>query len=112
MILLVLAVFLFLVGLYGVATKRNLIKITIGLCIMEYAIFLMLALIGYRTDGSPPIVVETIRRADFVDPLPQAMVLTAIVIGLATTALQLSIALRIYHKYGTFDISEIRKLKG
>jgi multicomponent Na+:H+ antiporter subunit C len=112
MILFLLAVFLFLVGLYGVGTKRNLIKITIGLSIMEYATFLMLALIGYRSDGNPPIVVQSIRGAEFVDPLPQALVLTAIVIGLATTALQLSIALRIYHRYGTFDISEIKKLKG
>ncbi|MCX6348536.1 MAG: NADH-quinone oxidoreductase subunit K [Candidatus Aureabacteria bacterium] len=47
-----------------------------------------------------------------VDPLPQALVLTAIVIGLATTALIAAIAIRLYEKYGTFDITEIRKLKG
>jgi multisubunit Na+/H+ antiporter MnhC subunit len=112
MILFLLAVVLFLVGLYGVTTKRNLIKIAIGLTIMEYATFLILALIGYRQDAAPPIVVEKMRAAAFVDALPQALVLTAIVIGLGTTALLLSLALRLYHKYGTFDISEIRKLKG
>jgi multicomponent Na+:H+ antiporter subunit C len=47
-----------------------------------------------------------------VDPLPQALVLTSIVIGLGVTALVISIALRIYEKYGTFDITKIRKLKG
>jgi multicomponent Na+:H+ antiporter subunit C len=107
-----LAIFLFLVGLYGVATKRNLIKIVVGLTIMEYATFLILTLIGYREGGKPPIVVEHIGQAKLVDALPQALVLTAIVIGLATTALLLSIAARIYHKYGTFDVAEIRKLKG
>lgn len=112
MILLLLAIFLFLVGLYGTATKRNLIKVVIGLSIMEYATFLILALIGYREQGKPPIVVEKIKEAAYVDALPQALVLTAIVIGLATTALLLSIALRIYHKYGTFDVNEIKKLKG
>jgi len=112
MILLFLAIFLFLVGLYGVATKRNLIKIVIGLTIMEYATFLILALIGYRRGAAPPIVLAKMGEATFVDALPQALVLTAIVIGLATTALLLSIALRIYHKYGTFDVSKIRKLKG
>jgi len=112
MILFLLAIFLFLVGLYGVATKRNLIKIVIGLSIMEYATFLLLALIGYRDAGRPPIVVQGTPEGSFVDALPQALVLTAIVIGLATTALLLSIALRIHHKYGTFDVNEIRKLKG
>jgi multisubunit Na+/H+ antiporter MnhC subunit len=112
MIPLLLAIFLFLIGLYGVAVKRNLIKIVIGLSIMEYATFLILALIGYREGGRPPILVKGIQEKTLVDPLPQALVLTAIVIGLATTALLLSIAVRIYHKYGTFDVNEIRKLKG
>ena len=112
MILFLLAMLLFLVGLYGVVTKRNLIKIVIGLSIMEYATFLMLALIGYREGGKPPILVPDTGKEMLVDALPQALVLTAIVIGLATTALLLSIALRIYHKYGTFDVNEIRKLKG
>lgn len=112
MILMLLAIFLFLVGLYGVATKRNLIKIAVGLTIMEHATFLILALIGFRRGGVPPILVEKMGQPVFVDPLPQALVLTAIVIGLGTTALLLSIALRIYHKYGTFDISKIKKLKG
>jgi len=110
--ILLLAILLFLVGLYGVATKRNLIKMVIGLTIMEYATFLILALIGYREGGRPPIVPEGMDQPTFVDALPQALVLTAIVIGLATTALLLSIALRIYHKYGTFDVRKLRKLKG
>jgi multicomponent Na+:H+ antiporter subunit C len=47
-----------------------------------------------------------------VDPIPQALVLTSIVIGLGVTALVISIAIRIYEKYGTFDITKIKRLKG
>ncbi|MDH5662655.1 MAG: sodium:proton antiporter, partial [Elusimicrobiota bacterium] len=49
---------------------------------------------------------------NMVDPLPQALILTAIVIGLAVTVLIVSIAVRIYEKYGTFDITKIRRLRG
>ena len=103
---------LFLVGLYGVLTRRNLVKIAISLSIMEFAIFLLLVLIGYADQGEAPIVVPDAPAAVYVDPLPQAMVLTAIVIGLATTAMLMAIAIRLYRKYGTFDIREIRNLRG
>ena len=112
MIFYVLSALLFLIGLYGVLVKRNLIKIIIGLCIMEYAVNLFLVVIGYRWGGTAPIITKGFENAYFVDPLPQALVLTAIVIGLATTALLIAIAVRIYNKYGTFDIREIRRLKG
>jgi len=108
----ILAVLLFLIGLYGVLTKRNLIKIAIGLAIMEYSVNLFLILIGYIKGGKAPIISRGMEKGLFVDPLPQAMVLTAIVIGLATTALLLAIAIRLYKKYGTFDIREIKNLKG
>ena len=112
MIVYILTIFLFLVGLYGVLSKRNLIKIVIGLAIMEYSVNLFLILVGYVRGGTAPIISADEPGKLFVDPLPQAMVLTAIVIGLATTALLLAIAIRIYKKYGTFDIREIKNLKG
>jgi multicomponent Na+:H+ antiporter subunit C len=112
MILFILAVFLFLIGVYGVVAKRNLIKIVIGIALMEYSVNLFLILVGYVKGGTAPILTEGMTKDLFVDPLPQAMVLTAIVIGLATTALLLAIAIRIYKKYGTFDIREIKNLKG
>jgi len=112
MIEFVLAAVLFAIGLYGVIVKRNLIKIIISLMIMEYAINLFLALIGYRTGGGPPIVETGVQHAVYVDPLPQALVLTAIVIGLGTTALLVSFAVRIFEKYDTFDVRKIRKLRG
>jgi multicomponent Na+:H+ antiporter subunit C len=114
---------LFMIGLYCAVVKKNLVKIVIGLAIMEYAVNLFLIMLGYRAGGTAPIVgrgdlaagVEHV-TAQFVsrsvDPLPQALVLTAIVISLGSLALLISMCIRLYDKYGTFDITEIRRLRG
>jgi len=107
-----LCLILFLVGVYCILVKRNLIKIIIGLGIMEYAINLFFILVGYKMKGRAPILAEDQVIKNMVDPLPQALVLTSIVIGLAVTALIASMAIRLYEKYGTADISQIRRLKG
>jgi multisubunit Na+/H+ antiporter MnhC subunit len=103
---------LFLVGLYGVITRRNLVKIAISMSVMEFSTFLFLALVGYIEGGVAPIVDPADPAKIYVDPLPQALVLTAIVIGLATTAMLMAVIIRIYRKYGTFDIREIKNLRG
>ena len=103
---------LFLIGLYGVVTRRNLVKIAISLSIMEFSTFLFFALLGYIEGGVAPIVNPAEPNKIYVDPLPQALVLTAIVIGLATTALLMAVIIRLYRKYGTFDIREIKNLNG
>ena len=108
----ILAMILFGVGLYGLLAKKNLIKIIIGLTIMENAVNLFLILLGYRMNGRAPILDPDQKITNMVDPLPQALVLTSIVIGLATTALLVAVAIRIYQKYHTFDITQIRKLRG
>ena len=107
-----LTLILFCVGIYCVVRKRNVIKLIIGVIIMEYAVNLFFILTGYRMEGRSPIYSVKEDILNMVDPLPQALVLTAIVIGLASTALLVGIAMRIYEKYGTFDITEIRRLKG
>lgn len=107
-----LCLVLFAVGIYCILRKRNLIKIIIGIMISEYSVNLYFALVGYRMEGRSPIFSPDQDIINMVDPLPQALVLTAIVIGLAVTALTVAIALRIYEKYGTFDITKIRKLHG
>lgn len=107
-----LSLALFAIGIYCVLRKRNIIKIIIGIMIVEYAVNLFFALVGYRMDGRAPIFSPHESIVNMVDPLPQALVLTAIVIGLAVTAMMVAIAIRIYEKYGTFDITKIRKLRG
>lgn len=112
MITYVMCFILFLVGLYGVITRRKLVKIAVSLSIMEISTFLFFALIGYIDKGVAPIVDPSDPIKVYVDPLPQALVLTAIVIGLATTSLLMAVIIRLYRKYGTFDIREIKNLRG
>ena len=112
MIIYLLCLALFMVGIYCILRKRNIIKIIIGLIITEYAANLFFILIGYRMEGRAPILDEDMLILNMVDPLPQALILTTIVIGLAVTALTVAIAIRLYEKYGTFDITKIRKLRG
>jgi len=112
MTLYLLCLILFCVGLYGVLRKRNIVKMIIGLGIIEYSMNLFFVLLGYRNQGRAPIEAQAQDILNMVDPLPQALVLTSIVIGLGITALVISIAIRIYDKYGTFDITKIKKLRG
>ncbi len=105
---------LFLVGVFGLLTRRNLVKLIISVAVIEAAVNLFLVLAGYRREGIAPIMTEQHHRAEefaarAVDPFPQAMVLTSIVIGLSLLALLVGISLRLYHIYGTYDLSEIRK---
>lgn len=105
-----------LIGLYGVCCKKNIVKIILGFIIMEYAVNLFLILLGYREGGIPPILDKSMTAGELaekaVDPLPQALVLTSIVIGLGVLALMVAIGIRLYERYGTFDITEMKKLKG
>jgi len=97
------------IGLLIALTRRNLIKIIIGLDLMETGVNMFLISIGYRRGGTAPIFDIPLAKA--VDPVPQALVLTAIVIGVAVTALALTFAVRIHEKYGTLDIGKLRKMK-
>jgi multisubunit Na+/H+ antiporter MnhC subunit len=107
-----LCLVLFCVGIYGVLSKRNIIRMILGLIIAEHAVNLFFILVGYRSNGRAPILSADASIVQMVDPLPQALVLTAIVIGLATTALLVALAMRLYGKYGTYDVARIRELRG
>ena len=115
MIIYAAAVGVIVVGLYCIAIKDNLIKKLLGMSIMTNGIHVLLIAIGYRHDGIMPIIQDL----DFnrfsmaaVDPLPQALVLTSIVISFSVLAVGLSIAILIYRKYGTLDSRRIRRLNG
>ncbi|MFA5389232.1 MAG: sodium:proton antiporter [Candidatus Omnitrophota bacterium] len=112
MTLYLLCMVLFCIGLYGVLRKRNIVKIIIGIAIMSYSVNLFLVLLGYRFHGRAPIDAHDQTITNMVDPIPQAIVMTSIVVGLAMMALLIAISIRIYEKYGTFDITKIKKLKG
>ncbi len=111
-----LLVMLLAVGLYGIFAKRNLLKKIIGVVILEHAVNLFLILIGYRESGIPPILLTTAEREQFlrssVDPLPQALVLTSIVIGLGLVMLMAALSLRVRQRYGTLDTGALNRLRG
>jgi len=106
------AISLILIGLYAVLVKKNVLKMLIGLSIMETGVNLLLISVGYISGRSAPILSEGIGPNQAVDPIPQALVLTAIVIGVATTAMALSVAIILHEKYGTLNVEEIRRLRG
>jgi multicomponent Na+:H+ antiporter subunit C len=100
---------LILIGLYIILVKRNLIKVIIGLGILDTGVNLFLISVGYITKGTAPIFSESdIEAENMVDPIPQALVLTAIVIGVAVLALALSLAIRLYQHYGTLNLRKIK----
>ncbi len=112
MIFYISGILLILIGMYAVLTKKNIIKIIIGLSIVDSGINLLLIAIGYVNDGTAPIFSnETLKAVDMVDPVPQALVLTAIVIGLGVTAVALALVIRLYDHHKTLNINKIRKLK-
>ena len=106
---------LVLIGLYAMLFKRNLIKIAIGLTILESGVNLFLITLGYRKEGVAPIYTNLPSGIDVPDkmvlPVPKALTLTSIVIGVAVLALVLSITMMIYRHYGTLDSRKVRRLK-
>ncbi len=112
----VLCFVLLAVGLFAALTQRNIIKIIMGVAIIDVAVNMFFIICGLRKDPMTPILTRGISEAEYleraVDPFPQAMVLTSIVIGLGVLALLVAMALRLYGRYGTYDITEMRKLRG
>jgi len=102
---------LILIGLYAILVKRNILKMLVGLSIMETGVNVLLISVGYVSGKSAPILSEGITPDKAVDPIPQALVLTAIVIGVATTAMALSVVINLYEKYKTLNVEEIRRLR-
>lgn len=106
---------LIIIGLWGMLTQRNIIRIIIGFSLMDTGIHMVMVSIGYITGGTAPIINEAVPLADavnrVVDPVPSALVLTAIVIGLGVTAVMLSFALRIHKARKTLMIDELTESK-
>lgn len=106
---------LILVGLWGMLTQKNLIKIIIGFSIIDTGIHLVMVSIGYLRGRTAPILDEAVPAAEaaarVVDPIPSALVLTAIVIGLAVTALMLVYAVQLHDRRGSLEIDDFKELK-
>jgi multisubunit Na+/H+ antiporter MnhC subunit len=101
------AIGLIVIGLLGLVLSRHLFRIILALVIAEAGANLLLVLAGFRFNALAPIALDGNMPAMMVDPVPQAMVLTAIVIGVGVQALALSVVIQIYRSYGTLDMREL-----
>ena len=99
------AIILMMTGFYIVISSGNLIKKIIGLNIFQVSVFLFYISMGKITGGKAPI--KTDLSSIYSNPLPHVLILTAIVVGVATTALGLSLVVRINEEYGTIEEDEI-----
>ncbi|WP_456386616.1 cation:proton antiporter subunit C [Profundibacter sp.] len=105
---------LMMTGLYIVVAKGNLIKKIVGLNLFQTAVFMFYISIGKVTGGTAPIFpmdMEIDPTVVYSNPLPHVLILTAIVVGIATTSLGLALIVRIREEYGTIEEDEILKIE-
>jgi len=103
---------LIILGLFIIFTQKNLIKMVIGLGIADTGVNILLVSTGYIQGNTAPIFSNAaLKISQMVDPVPQALVLTSIVIGFGVSALALALIIRLFEKTGTLDTSKIRGLK-
>jgi len=104
------------ISIYGIVARPSLAKKIISLTILGDSLNVLAIFVGLRVFSIPPVLVPGVELDRFVglavDPLPQALVLTAIVIGLAVTLFLVFLALQVYRLYGTLDTRRIRELRG
>ncbi|CCK80546.1 cation:proton antiporter subunit C [Desulfobacula toluolica] len=110
-----LYVILMMIGLYAMIAKNNLIKKLVGMNIFQTAIILFYVSIGFKTDATIPIIQNAhgghgaaIHAADYINPLPHVLMLTAIVVSVATFGVAMALAVRIYQRYQTLEEDELR----
>ncbi|MFP4626519.1 MAG: cation:proton antiporter subunit C [Natronomonas sp.] len=100
---------LFVIGLYMMISSQNLVKKVIGLNLFQTALFLFFIASAYVAGGAPAIL-HGDGGGPYVSPLPQVIVLTAIVVGVSLTAVALALVVRIYESYGTIDEAVLREV--
>ncbi|MCP4342319.1 MAG: cation:proton antiporter subunit C [Desulfobulbaceae bacterium] len=103
-------VILVMIGLYAMIVKNNLIKKIIGMNIFQSAIILFYISAGAKKDATIPIIMkgrDVVHAADYINPLPHVLMLTAIVVAVATLGVALALAMRVYLQYNTLEEDEI-----
>jgi multicomponent Na+:H+ antiporter subunit C len=107
-----LAVWLFLVGLYGIVTSRNMIHLAVCLAVTQASTYVLILSIGYVKGGTAPIFFDVPVGKKTVDPVVASLVLTDIVVSVTLAALVLALASLAHEAKGTVDPDELPELKG
>lgn len=109
-----MTVALMMVGLYAMIAKKNLVKKIIGMNILQTAVILLFVSIGAKRDATIPIILHghgagshAVHAADYINPLPHVLMLTAIVVAVSTLGVALALAIKIFQQYQTLDEDEI-----
>ncbi len=102
-------VILLMTGIFTVMSRTNLIKKLIGMSIFQSAVFLLYISMDKVEGGTAPILQAGVTDAIYSNPLPQVLILTAIVVGIATLSLGLALVVRIHEAYGSIEEDEIRE---
>jgi len=105
------AAWLFVIGLWGVVSSRNLVRTVLCLTIVQSSTYLLLLGIGYRTGATAPIVADVPATSKLVDPVVQVLVLTDVVIEATVTALLLALVVQAHKRFGSVDPADLRQLQ-
>jgi multicomponent Na+:H+ antiporter subunit C len=108
---LLLPVWLFAIGVYGIITSRHFVHLIGCLTVVQSSTYVLLLAVGYRTDAAAPIFIDIAVGTPAVDPVVQALVLTDIVVGATVTALLLALAVQVYKRKSTLDPHRLRPLR-
>jgi len=100
-------IFLMMVGFYILISRRNLVKKILGLNIFQTSVFIFYISMGKISGGTAPILLESSEGVVYSNPLPHVLILTAIVVGVSTTAVALALVVRMKEAYGTIEGDEI-----
>ena len=106
------AAWLFLIGVWGIVTSRNLIHLVVCLTVVQASTYIVLLGIGYRTGGAAPIFADIPTSTPTVDPVVQALTLTDVVVEATVVALLLALAIQAERRFGTLDPNELGALRG
>jgi multicomponent Na+:H+ antiporter subunit C len=105
------AAWLFVIGLWGVVSSRDLVRTVLSLTIVQSSTYLLLLGVGYRHGGKAPIVADIPNTSRLVDPVVQVLVLTDIVIEATITALLLALVVQAHKRFGSVDPADLRPLR-
>jgi multicomponent Na+:H+ antiporter subunit C len=103
------AIWLFVVGVYGIVTSRNLLHQIISLSVVQASTYVLLLCVGYRSGAAAPVFADIPTTRATVDPIVQALSLTDVVVGATVSALLLAVAVQVHKRTGSLDPENLRR---